>query len=450
MKYLDKNKNIYFIGVGGISMSALAIILHKSGYKVSGSDLVKSDITKNLENLGIKINYKQVKQNIKSIDICVYNSAIKDNNEELIECNEKGIIILKRAELLQEITLNYKNLISVTGTHGKTTTTGMIATIFNGCKKNPTIHIGGILNSINGNVQVGLYDYFITEACEYMDNFLYLKSKVGVITNIEEDHLDYFKNFKNIVKSFNKFANNTSQTLIVNENYSKLIKAKHLTYGKSKNCFACYKITKINKSLGYDFDVFIDNKYYDSYSLKVIGEKNVENATASVLVSFLYNLNKKKVKDALNNFCGVNRRFEFIGKINSCNAYIDYAHHPTEIKNIIENLKKVTTKKIYVIFQPHTYSRTKKLFNKFIEVLKDIPNLLLYKTYPAREEIIKGGDYLDLYNELKKINHNVKKAGNKTALRKIIEKNLQPDEILLFLGAGTIDLIAKDIVKFYE
>ena len=431
-------------------MSALAIILHKNGYKVSGSDLVKSDITKILERQEIKVNYKQVKNNIKDAEICVYNSAIKENNEELIACKEKGIVILKRAEILQEITLNYKNLISITGTHGKTTTTGMIATIFNGCNKNPTIHLGGNLNSINGNVQVGSKDYFITEACEYMDNFLYLNSKVGVITNIEEDHLDYFKNIENIIKSFNKFAENTSQVLIVNENYSNLIKSKHLTYGKNKNSFAYYKIIKVNKNLGYDFDVYIDKKYYDSYSLKVIGEKNVENATASILVSFLYNLDKRKVKHALNNFYGVNRRFEFIGKINNCNAYIDYAHHPTEIKNVIENLKKVTTKKIYVIFQPHTFSRTKKLFDKFIDVFKDVPDLILYKTYPAREEMIEGGDYLDLYKELKKINQTVKKAGNKSALKKIIEKNLQPSEILLFLGAGTIDLIAKDIVNFYE
>lgn len=447
MKYLNDIKNVYFIGIGGISMSALAIILSKNGYNVAGSDIVKSDITKKLESLGIKVNYKQIKHNIKNYDICIYNSAIKNNNEEYIACLEKGIPLIKRAELLEEISSLYKNIISVTGTHGKTTTTGIISTIFNYCNKKPTIHIGGVLDSINGNVQVGEKEYFITEACEYMDNFLFLNSKVGVITNIEEDHLDYFKNYENIISSFNKFAEKCKQIVIVNENYSKYIKVKHLTYGKNNNSFASYKITKINKYLGYDFDVYIDKKYYDSYSLKIIGEKNVENATASILISFIYNLDKKLVKKAINNFNGVNRRFEFIGKINNCNTYIDYAHHPTEIKNVIDNLKKVTTKKIHVIFQPHTYSRTQKLFSNFVDILKNIDNLVIYKTYPAREEPIEGGNYLDLYKKIKDYNSNVLKAGNIQALKKFLIKNIKNDEIVLFLGAGSIDLIAKKIVK---
>ena len=441
-------KNVYFIGVGGISMNALCKLLFNKGYTVSGSDVHPSERTEELEKMGIKVYYKHEKSNLigKKIDACIYSSAIKEENEEYQYCKAHNIKLIKRAELLGLLAENYKNVIAISGSHGKTTTTAMISSIFIEGKKYPTVHIGGEYPKINGNYLNGKNDYFITEACEYMDNFLYLNPKISVITNIEEDHLDYFKNIETIIKSFNQFADQTKQLVVVHEKYSRYIHKKHITYGKDKKCFAYYILKGINKNLGYDFDLYIDNEYYDSYSLKVIGEKNVENATVSILLGFVYNIDKSIIKKAISHFTGVSRRFEFIGKYNKNECFIDYAHHPTEIRNIVDTLKKTTNKNIICVFQPHTYSRTKKLFNEFYEVLKDVHNLILYKTYPAREEKIAGGDYLDLYYALKENHKLVYQAKNTDDLKKQIDHLLTQNNLILFLGAGDINDVAKEIL----
>ena len=412
-------------------MSALAQLLFSKGYYVQGSDKHSSSNTEKLKKLGINVFIGHNENNVYGCDCVVYNYAIQENNPELKFAKENNLKIITRAELLGRLADTYENVISVSGAHGKTTTTAMISEIFLEANLKPTIHIGGSLNKLNNNCLLGENKFFITEACEFKDSFLSLSSSVGVILNIANEHLDYFKSFENIKKSFDKFASNSSKVVCDND----LKVDNSITFGaggryQSKDIVFTKKYTK--------FKVIKDNQEYLSVTLKAHGEHNVNNALASIIVADLYNIDKKHIKSALKNFGGIKRRFEVIK--NSPFIIHDYAHHPDEIRSTIKTLKSIYKGKITVVFQPHTYSRTKSLMQEFIDALRLADNVYMYKTYSSREKYYKKGSARYLYEKLKQVGVSSKYYNS---MKMIASDIKHKKKCILVLGAGNIEKICK-------
>jgi len=401
------------VGIGGISMSGLAKILHSMGTEVSGSDHQISYVTENLQSIGIPVFSKHSSKNItKDIDLVVFSGAIKQTNPEIIKAKKLGIKVIERSELLGLLSKNYKNVIAISGTHGKTTTTAMIGEIFVNAGLSPTIHIGGKSVNLMSNTIVGDQEYLIVEACEYRNSFKFLKPNCSVITNIDSDHLDYYKNLDAIQKAFNNFAKNSQY--VINEND--------------------YEVKNLQlENSSYIYDVYYKGKFYLSVKLNMLGIHNVKNSIFAIAVAHYYGIDKDIIAKSLNNFKGVERRYEKITNINGTPIILDYAHHPTEIKNSIAGIECVY-KKILCIFQPHTYSRTLKLFDQFVEVLRG-KNLILYKTYAAREEEIIGGRSEDLFNA---INTSCTFCSNIDELLLEVKKQITNFDCLLVLGAGDL------------
>jgi len=419
-------------------MSGLAKMCIALGAKVSGSDEGNALDINNLIDCGVRVNRKHRAINIlDDIDIVVYTSAISKDNPELQASLALNIRTFERAEFLGLIARNYANVISVAGTHGKTTTTAMIADIFMSAGLHPTVHIGGISINLGTNTVIGAREYFIVEACEYKNSFRYLRSTTGIITNIELDHLDYYKNYKHLHGCFSHFASRCKEVII-----DKNIKLKH------NNKFAigadCEAQNIVFNNLGYDFDVYINGAFYESFRLNMLGVHNVKNALCAISCSYKYNIDKLIIKQSICEFKGVERRYENIGEYQALPIIIDYAHHPTEINASVEGLKGAFANPLFV-FQPHTYSRTLKLFEDFVLVLKKIENLLLFKTYPARECEIAGGKAEDLGRAL-----NVDVLQNMDCLFLKIDNIINENKVdaIVVLGAGDLAVYIKQ--KLYK
>ena len=429
---------IYFIGIGGISLSALSIIMKSNGFCVSGSDEVKSSITQKLESLGIKINYKHSKKNIESFrpDLIVYSGAVKESNSELSFARKSNIKCLERADFLGILTKLYDNVISISGTHGKTTTTTMIAEIFEKAGYNPTIHIGGESVNLNSNVKVGSRDFFITEACEYRKSFLKFKTDVSVVLNVEEDHPDCYKNYDEILSAFEEFVQNTKLCCFALSDIKFKSKTKIINFNYKNAYFTCKNIIKTKK--GYKFKVFKNETYVKTFELNIFGKHNVLNALAAICVADYFNIDYNIIKLALKEFKGITRRFEKIESKNFNNpVFADYAHHPTEIKKLIEETKSFN-KSIICVFQPHTYSRTKKYFNDYLSCFNGSYQTILYKTYKAREKLIKGADAKSLFKSLKKQGENAFYYNSFNKIIKHLKKFVKPNCLILIVGAGDI------------
>lgn len=424
-------------------MSALAKIMHNQGFYISGSDIIKSDITKNLEKENIKIYYKQISKNIKNEkpDLFVYTGAIKEDNLEFIYAKQNNILCLERSKFIKEILPFYKNVISVSGTHGKSTTTCMIAEIFHNANLNPTIHLGAESLNLNTNCIFSGNEFLINEACEYRKSFLDFKSTLGVILNIEEDHPDCYKTLGDIQCAFNEFAN-ICDNVVVNSDYEKIINKNNLITFNFKNAtFMIKNVKRINNG-GHSFKVFKNNEFYEKFTLNIFGKHNVLNALASISVADFFNVDKKVIKESLFNFKGLKRRFEKVNsKLISGDVYFDYAHHPTEIKKLLEEVKSFN-KPIICVFQPHTFTRTQKYFNEFLNSFSNTYQAVFYKTYNAREKKIKGATSKDLYKNLKN-KQNVYYYNNFNNIIKHLKKYAKANCIVLFVGAGDIYDIKK-------
>ncbi|HSN66375.1 MAG TPA: UDP-N-acetylmuramate--L-alanine ligase, partial [Fusibacter sp.] len=365
---LSSRKHIHIVGIGGVSNSAIAEILLTQGHIVSGSDLHRSDLTDHLMQMGLTIYYGHSEDNLSGADLVVFTSAVGEDNPELVAAAALGIPCISRAEMLGHIMSGYKDSIAISGTHGKTTTTSMVTRIFNDATHDPTALVGGYFADIKSNVKLGKSQLFITEACEYKENFLEFYPKVGVILNIDEDHLDYYRNLDHIISAFVKFSSNILDkgTLVLNGddyNSRKIIpyyRGKVLTFGLSDHCDYIAKNVVYN-SLGYPtFDIMHKDKVLCNLSLLVPGQHNIYNALAAFVVGIIYAINPETIKTRLSTFKNANRRFEFIGKAQDITIIDDYAHHPHEIKATLEAAARMTDiKRILCIFQPHTYSRTK-------------------------------------------------------------------------------------------
>lgn len=439
--------HVHFIGIGGISMSGLAEILLDEGFTISGSDSKESDLTKHLEAKGISVFYGQKASNIiPGIDLVVYTAAIHEDNPEFAQAKAQGLPMLSRAELLGQIMDNYEQSIAVAGTHGKTTTTSMISQILLEAKTDPTITVGGILEAINGNLRVGESEVFISEACEYTNSFLNFRPKYSIILNVEAEHLDFFKDLDDIRKSFHKFAANTladGATIINGEidNYTEIVEGlpqRIITYGlNSSYDYYAENITYDEKACAI-FSIMHDGQKIMDVHLNVPGKHNVSNSLAAIALCDIMDIPNEAVISGLLKFGGANRRFQYKGKIDGITIIDDYAHHPTEIKATLTAAANYPHERLVLVFQPHTYSRTKAFLDDFAEVLSMADVVVLADIYAAREQNTYGVSSKDILNLLKKKGTEAYYLPSFEEIEKFLLKNCINGDLLITMGAGNV------------
>ena len=459
MANIDELRNynrIHMIGIGGISMSGIAEILKHWGLTVTGSDTTKSEITDKLVAQGIPVIIGHDLDNVAKADVVVYSAAVKDDDPELVKAKNLNIPIITRGTFLGKITKAFANSICVSGTHGKTTTTSMISVCFLEAHKDPSIQVGAYLKQIDGNYRVGSSEYFIIEACEYVESYLKLFPKTEIILNIDNDHLDYFKNIDNIVASFKKYVKllPSDGLLVVNaddarcKEVAKECAAKTITYG-IENDHANYIARNIHfdKNGFSSFDVYHNNFFWATVKLSIPGLHNVLNALSCIAVCNYYGLEREQIKDALLKYTGAHRRFEYVGTYRGTNIYDDYGHHPTEIAATANALKQKTYRQSWVVFQPHTYSRTKNLLKDFARALLGFDNIIITDIYAAREDNIYNISAEDLVKEIEKLGRKAIYIPRFDDIVKYIKERAMPNDIVLTLGAGTVTNIGPMIVE---
>lgn len=441
----DKNKKIHFIGIGGISMSGLAEILLKNGYKVSGSDMKNSSIIERLREKGAEIFIGHNENNIKNIDLIVYTAAIANDNPELIKAKKDNIAMMDRAEFLGALMKGHKYGVAISGTHGKTTTTSMMSHVVLEENLDPTILVGGQLDVIGGNVLAGSSDYFITEACEYKESFLKFFPYIGIILNVDEDHLDYYKDLDHIKRTFHKFVNIIPKDGYVIANAEdqdcidviKGAECNVMTFGIEKGDYRAKNIKYNSLGCG-SFDVYKGEEFLFSIKLNVPGKHNVLNSLSVICASLALNIDSKSIIKGLENFHGTHRRFEFKGEKDGVKVIDDYAHHPTEIRATLEASKNYPSNKKYIIFQPHTYTRTITLFDEFVDCFEGVENLILADIYAARE---KDTGVVSSEKLVKAINEKGTNAINIHSFEEIVQylkDNVNNGDLILTVGAGDV------------
>ena len=454
---IDFNKpiHVYFVGIGGISMSGLAEILLSEGFRISGSDMKQSPLCDKLSSLGASIYYGQSVSHIdESVDLVVFTAAIHEDNPEYIRMKELGIPSLTRAELLGQLMRNYKLPIAISGTHGKTTTTSMVAEVLLASDTDPTLSIGGILKSIEGNIRIGKSSYFVTEACEYTNSFLSFFPKIGVILNVEEDHMDFFKDIHEIVDSFHKFAAllPADGCLILNDEIEhkdaimKDLNCKILRYGFSEDCD--YYATDISyDELGHGIYTLVrKNGTSTRVELGVPGRHNISNSLAVFALSDLLELSEDNTKVALKQFVGTERRFEFKGQLGDITIIDDYAHHPTEITATLTAAANFPHKRLWCIFQPHTYTRTKAFLKEFAQALSAADKIILAPIYAARETDTLGISSVNLKKEIEKLGKECLYFDTFDEIENYLLENSINGDLLITMGAGDIVKVGENLL----
>lgn len=433
---LTEFDSFFFLGIGGVSMSALAKILFKSGKTVAGCDRSESEYTDELINLGIKVEIAKT-SDIKNFDAVVYTDALPENNPAIMQARRLNKMLIPRGRLLSEVSKLFNKTVAVAGCHGKTTCTSMIAHIFASAGLKFSSHIGGDdLTFTNG--YLGGYDYFITEACEYRKNFLYLKPDISVILNSDADHLDCYGTAKNLKDAYVKFANESKGVVKL---YADLNDCGGTTFGFDDRAdYFAKRIRNVNGK--FFFAAYERGMELGRVNLSVYGKHNVLNALASIAVARRFDIPFVDIEEGLKNFKGVKRRFEKIGEWGGAACIADYAHHPNEIKAALKTAKLITRGNLYVVFQPHTYSRTKNFFKQFVLVLSQEKQLMIYKTFAAREYYDDAGSALTLSKGIKRSVY----GDCETDIERFISGAGEGDTVL-FLGAGDIYDIAKSILN---
>ncbi len=446
---------IHFIGISGIGMSGIAELMQDKGYQIQGSDINLNDNTKRLKKKGIRFFLGHNKKNIKEVDAVVYSSAIDSKNPEIKAALEKKIPLLSRADMLAELMKNKKS-IAIAGSHGKTTTTSLVGNILSQAELDPTIVNGGIINSISKNNRYGKGDWMVVEADESDGSFLKLPHQISIITNLDIEHLDFYKSKDNLIRSFENFINmlpfyGTAIVCLDDLNLESLIKKiktrNIITYSiKNKKAdVLIYDIKKQQSKTSFKLNIknnkIIHSKDY-KFIINAIGNHNILNGTASIIASKLVGVKNISINKALINYIGVKRRFTFLGKKNKALVYDDYAHHPTEILATL-NAAKNLNNKIIVVFQPHRFTRTKILMKEFVKVLSKINFLILLETYSAGEKKIKGATSRDIYLNVLKVNSNIIYLDKLNKLNSSLKKYTMKKNTIIFMGAGSITNIAK-------
>lgn len=448
MQGIFLHKNVHFIGIGGVSMSSLAHILLTNGIKVSGSDSVNSLTTEKLEKAGATIYIGQCAENIKEPDLVVYTAAISNDNPELCAAREKGIETMERADFLGELMTQYDFPVSVSGTHGKTTTTSMLSSVFLSADLKPTILVGGEFSRIKSNYYIGDKKYMIFEGCEYVDSFLKFKPHSAIILNVDADHLDYFSGIEQIKQSFNNFLK-----LIPKDSFAVIncddknvmdsldgVECELITYGKN-GMWHAENIVFDNNGCG-EFDVFMNDKNMGRVKLSVPGMHNVSNALSVFACGFKYGIDEATIIKGIAAFDGTKRRFEYKGEFNGAKVYDDYAHHPTELEVTLSTAKKLTKGDVWCVFQPHTYTRTKELMDDFVKVLSQNDKVIITEIYAAREINTIGISGKDLADKIEGA-HFIEKFED---IAEFLKKNAKENDTVLTIGAGTITKLSQLLV----
>lgn len=440
-------RHIHFIGIGGISMSGLAEILLERGYRVSGSDLKPSALTARLENKGATIYQGHGAQNIQGADLIVYTAAVKHDNPELMEAGKQNIPYMDRATLLGQIMDTFRFSIGVAGSHGKTTTTSMLSIMMNHAGLDPTILVGGELDEIGGNVQTGQGDYFITEACEYMDSFLKFHPDLAIILNIDRDHLDYFKDMGQIYNSFVDYANLIPQSgfLIGCEDddltarLMKEVTCQAISFGIDRPADWMAREISYDKQGHASFFVWHNGRSLGQFTLKIPGKHNIYNALASIAACDIMCISSDKMQEALLHYGGTHRRFELKGvTYNQTTIVDDYAHHPTEIKATITAALNYPHHRLWCIFQPHTYTRTKMLFQEFTQAFHGVDFLILTDIYAAREKNTGEIHSSMLAEAISQKGQNCIYLSDFKEIADYIRIHSLPGDLIITMGAGNI------------
>lgn len=447
----------YFIGIGGISMSGFAELLSDAGFTVKGSDMNKSKITEHLQSLGIEVLYGQKAENITSdIDFVVYTAAIHPDNPEFKQAKELGLPMMERAEMVGQVMKNYTNAIGVSGTHGKTTTTSMLTHIFLAAKKDPTISVGGILDTIHGNIRIGHSDNFITEACEYTNSFLKFHPTAGIILNVDADHLDFFKDLDDIRNSFHRFAKLLPENgvLVINSDIDKLdtiisdLNCKVITFGLDHAADYEAKDIVFGEDGCASFELI---RYGESTGIRiqlaVLGNHNIANALSAIALAEYYDIPMDAIKEGLLQFKGTERRFEQKGSFHGVTIVDDYAHHPTEIKATLTAARKFPHKHLWCVFQPHTYSRTRALLHEFAEALSEAENVILADIYAAREADPGDISSKTLQEEMQKLGKKAYYFPSFEEIEKFLLANCIDGDLLITMGAGNVVTIGEDLAE---
>lgn len=448
-----KYSQVHFIGIGGISMSGLAEILLTEGYIVTGSDSKYSKVVERLEKLGAKVYINHSEENINNADLVIYTDAISSDNEELLKANSLDIPVIDRATFLGALMKNYKNSIAISGTHGKTTTTSMLSTIFNRSVLNPTILLGGQLEEIGGNVRLGSKEYMLTEACEYKGNILKYFPTMAVILNMDEDHLDYFKDMDHILNTFIDYGKNLSKDsyLIINaddKGSQKVIDAtvaKVISFGVDNHCDYRAENIKFSKEGLASFTLKVKDLGSYEFNLNVMGIHNLYNALAAITAGHISGLSMEEIQKNIIFYTGVQRRLELKGYYNKVKIIDDYAHHPTEIKATLNALRNSTTGSIYCIFQPHTFTRTQLLLKSFAESFTDANTVIITDIYAAREKdngVIHSKDLANAITTTKSIYLKTFEE-----ISSYLIDNVKDDDIVVTMGAGNIYLVGESILE---
>ena len=456
---IASNEVIHFIGIGGIGMSGLAQIMNNMGFTIQGSDLNRNKNTERLIKSGMKVYFGHHQKNLKKATMIVISSAIKKNNKELKAAKLKKLPVYKRGEMLANIVALKKNIV-VTGSHGKTTTTSLVANILVEAGLDPTVINGGVINSLKNNAQLGKGEWAVIESDESDGSFLKLPITYSIVTNIDKEHLDYYGSFERLKKSFRSFIDKTpsfgKSLICIDENNLKSLLSKcktnnFFTYGFEKN--SNYQITNVKREINYSiFDLrlkFTGNKIYKIKNIKVnlIGDHNISNATAAIAIALNLGIQISKIKQALKKFLGIQRRFTKVFSIKKREFYDDYAHHPTEIRAVIKGARQVyKDRKIICVFQPHRYSRVKFLKNEFALSFRSSDAVVLCPIYSAGEKI-KHNFNQNSFSQLisKKSKTQVINIKDQMELKNYFKKNLLDNEMVICMGAGSISNWIKEI-----
>ena len=447
--------HVHFMGIGGISMSGLAEVLLSKNFTVSGSDIKNSPLTEKLESLGAKIYIGQLASNITDdIDLLVYTAAISSDNDEFLAAKEKNIPMLTRAQMWGQVMKGYKTAIAVSGTHGKTTTTSMITELMINGDMDPTVTVGGILPSIGGNLRLGKSDNFITEACEYTNSFLSFYPTIEVILNIEEDHLDFFKDINDIRNSFKQFTKKLPEDgyLVINgaieniEYFTKDLPCPFVSFGIESDDNYSAKNIRFNEQGFGSYDLYINGSFAYTVSLSVTGTHNILNSLAAVAVSDHLGIAGETIAQSLTAYNGINRRFQYKGSLGGISIYDDYAHHPTEIQMAISAARKVAHERLVVIFQPHTYTRTQAFLKDFAKALSKADLVVLTDIYAAREKNTLGISSEDLQKEILNLGADCKYFSSFDAVENFLLENSIHGDLLITMGAGDVVNIGENLL----
>lgn len=449
-------EHIYFIGIGGISMSGLAEILASRGHQVSGTDVKETAVTKHLQSLGIHINFGHRAENITDdITLVVYTAAIHDDNPELRAAHEKGIRIMDRAHLLGQIMDEYHDSVAVSGTHGKTTTTSMVSEILLAAEKDPTITVGGILPTIGSNLRIGNSPYFVAEACEYFDSFLQFNPFIAIILNVESDHLDYFKTLENIRRSFHAFAQRVPDKglLAISE---KIDHVEELTDGLTCHVETFGLSEKANwraENIVHEadgrnsFDVYHNGAFFTTIHLHIPGEHNITNALAAIGASAFLGAAPEDCVKGLHHYTGTERRFQLKGKKDGITVIDDYAHHPTEIKAALAAAQNVQHNTTWCVFQPHTFSRTRFLFDEFGEAFGDADEIIIADIFAARETDDGTVSAAQLAERIAQTGKSARYVGDFAAIEAYLHEHCKSGDLLMTVGAGDVYKIGENFLK---